>query len=458
MVMIQLSAWSIKFCCKYINTYIFLDRLWVVLLPFIDEERLLAAMAPVYAKLTDGEKKRNERYGKELIFFHAHMNQTHASVDNPVISLDYASLQMFGAIEYWEPCDFPLGCTVPSPAKKSKSSKNQAESIESNLTDVRDNQCLSFVFVSPPPGPHVSAILADAIVAEPVLVDPLERAISVPHLGRGNINIVDLAGPVMTAIKTRSQGNNHHHHHRMHHPEQKQMQQPRYPNHQARPYEQQNQNGWNPLRNNQMHHFNSSSQNPQHIGYNQSGEYRGKHTGGHHVSGRSGSSGYGLGFGRAKNHPPQPFRHQPPPPVYARHHHPSSASSPVGYPRHAPPPPPATSYQAERNSYDIHVVPQGNNQDQPYYRQDGNHHPPRQNAYGQTQSSGRAGSRAGYHTHNQNPRSIAHPPVVVQSSSARHTPPNMEALKMGLRNMHQQRGTYYDKPSSSSYPQQRYDR
>lgn len=39
----------------------------VVLLPFIDEQRLLEAMAPRYPGLTDDEKRRNQ-WGHNLIF------------------------------------------------------------------------------------------------------------------------------------------------------------------------------------------------------------------------------------------------------------------------------------------------------------------------------------------------------------------------------------------------------
>ena len=39
----------------------------VALLPFIDEKRLLDAMAPVYEGLTDDEKRRN-RWGNNVLF------------------------------------------------------------------------------------------------------------------------------------------------------------------------------------------------------------------------------------------------------------------------------------------------------------------------------------------------------------------------------------------------------
>ena len=39
----------------------------VALLPFIDEERLLAAMKPLWSQLTDGEQKRN-MVGNDFLF------------------------------------------------------------------------------------------------------------------------------------------------------------------------------------------------------------------------------------------------------------------------------------------------------------------------------------------------------------------------------------------------------
>ncbi|RHY32495.1 hypothetical protein DYB32_002514 [Aphanomyces invadans] len=118
--------------------------LWVVLLPFIDESRLLDAMRPINDKLTDAEKKRNERYGKELLFFHSSMAGDHPlpSVSGlQSVDLSHDTFGIFGRVHYLESCDFPLKCTVPSP---------QTSKLE--LQDVPNNQCLSFHFEMPRAG------------------------------------------------------------------------------------------------------------------------------------------------------------------------------------------------------------------------------------------------------------------------------------------------------------------
>ncbi|TMW66177.1 hypothetical protein Poli38472_003942 [Pythium oligandrum] len=160
--------------------------LWVVLLPFIDEQRLLDAMAEPNQQLTEAEKKRNERYGRELVFFHAKCPIAKAlpTAENTEVQAEPAISESFsGTLIYVESVYFPIGCVVPSPEKAQRT-----------LVDIPNNQCYSFQFVHPPKLPHRCQILEGAIIPDTVLVNPNDRQISIPFFGKANINIVDLAG------------------------------------------------------------------------------------------------------------------------------------------------------------------------------------------------------------------------------------------------------------------------
>lgn len=56
--------------------------LWVVLLPFIDEERLLGGIGPIEKTLTEDEKRRNRRYGETYLFMHTSSPQLKVLVDD----------------------------------------------------------------------------------------------------------------------------------------------------------------------------------------------------------------------------------------------------------------------------------------------------------------------------------------------------------------------------------------
>ncbi|KDO20469.1 hypothetical protein SPRG_13987 [Saprolegnia parasitica CBS 223.65] len=174
--------------------------LWIALLPFIDEKRLLDAMAPANAKLTDAEKKRNERFGKELIFFHSSADQPLPTPTNSPVALVPTTFQMAGSMAYHEPSYFPEGCIVPSPEK-----------AKIELLDIRNNKCLSFEFISPPKNRHLSVLLPGAVEDEPVLLSAEDREVRPPFFGNANISIVDMAGAARTAISVRNnqRGGNH---------------------------------------------------------------------------------------------------------------------------------------------------------------------------------------------------------------------------------------------------------
>ncbi|OQS07076.1 5'-3' exoribonuclease, partial [Thraustotheca clavata] len=361
-----------------------LPWLWIALLPFIDEKRLLEAMAPINAKLTDAEKKRNARYGTELIFFHSSIEQPLPTPENSVTQLVVSSFQMSGSIGYHEPSDFPEGCTVPSPEK-----------AKVELMDLVNNKCLSFEFIAPPKKPHLSKILPGAIEAEPFLVAQEDRYISVPRLARGAISIVDMAGATPTAVRTRNGVSR-----------------------QFQPAP--GQQGWGtPTHNNILYQPKN----------NQPGQ------------GPFNSRGTGFGSG---------FRHEAPGGGYGNNNNYQDRSRSNRPYSHADNRGGGYNQGGQRGGYNG-GRPNDYQRPERSYNQSGYGGPPSQGSgFGPRQPSS-AGS--GFDPRPTNtgfgPRPSAPPTVGA--------PPNMDALKMGLRNMHAQRGTF-DKSRQSSYPNQRYDR
>ncbi|KAJ8524570.1 hypothetical protein ON010_g16547 [Phytophthora cinnamomi] len=160
--------------------------LWVVLLPFIDEARLLEAMKEPNQKLTEAETKRNARFGKEVVFFHSKCPVTK---NPPTTELAEAladpriSQSFNGTLIYIDALYFPIGGIVPSPEKSQR-----------HLADIPNNQCYSFQYRLPPTLPHLSKIMDGAQSPSPVLITENDKRITIPFFGKANINIVDLAG------------------------------------------------------------------------------------------------------------------------------------------------------------------------------------------------------------------------------------------------------------------------
>ncbi|DAZ99616.1 TPA: hypothetical protein N0F65_001444 [Lagenidium giganteum] len=181
--------------------------LWVVLLPFIDETRLLEAMEPINEKLTEAERKRNERFGKEVVFFHSKCpiaSKPFPEAEGEEVQADPEISRSFsGTLVYTESLYFPIGTVVPSPEKS-----------QQHLQDIPNNQCYSFQYKLPPKNKHVCHLLEDAFTPNPVLVSDQDRRITIPFFGKANINIVDLAGAangVTNCLNTRSGGGGGHH-------------------------------------------------------------------------------------------------------------------------------------------------------------------------------------------------------------------------------------------------------
>lgn len=160
--------------------------LWVVLLPFIDEERLLEAMKIGNEQLTEAERKRNERFGREIVFFHSKcpVIDSPPTAENPEGAANPKISESFnGILIYVDSLHFPIGCIVPSPEKS-----------QQHLQDIQNNQCYSYQYRLPPKLKHWCRILDGAMAPSPVLVSENDRRISIPFFGKANINIIDLAG------------------------------------------------------------------------------------------------------------------------------------------------------------------------------------------------------------------------------------------------------------------------
>ncbi|KAI9921006.1 hypothetical protein PsorP6_000630 [Peronosclerospora sorghi] len=169
--------------------------LWVVLLPFIDEDRLLEAMKEPNEKLTETEKKRNARFGKEVIFFHSKCSVTKTPPTAELVEAQAdpkLSLSFHGSLIYAEALYFAIGGVVPSPEKAQK-----------HLMDIPNNQCFSFQYRLPRTLPHVSKILDGAQLPSPVLITDNDKRITIPFFGKANISIVDLAGTAMNHTNVR---------------------------------------------------------------------------------------------------------------------------------------------------------------------------------------------------------------------------------------------------------------
>ncbi|KAG1696283.1 hypothetical protein DVH05_018829 [Phytophthora capsici] len=169
--------------------------LWVVLLPFIDEGRLLEAMKEPNQKLNDAEKKRNARFGKEVVFYHTKcpVTKNPPTTELAEAQADPQISQSFnGTLIYIEALYFPIGGIVPSPEKAQR-----------HLLDIPNNQCYSFQYRLPPTLPHLSVILDGAQPPSPVLITENDKRITIPFFGKANINIVDLAGNVSNHTNVR---------------------------------------------------------------------------------------------------------------------------------------------------------------------------------------------------------------------------------------------------------------
>ena len=160
--------------------------LWVVLLPFIDQDRLLSAMKPLNEELSPSEAKRNRRFGDEILFFHTSNTAAEcSSILGPnaeqQVELDGKLTQSLnGKISYKKEIYFEIGSLVPAPKKP-----------DGVLQDIANNQSLSFIYEIPAVKPHVCRLLDGTIESATVLSES-DQNVKIPRMGFG-ISIIDLA-------------------------------------------------------------------------------------------------------------------------------------------------------------------------------------------------------------------------------------------------------------------------
>jgi len=172
--------------------------LWVVLLPFIDEERLLAAVRPGESKWSDYEQLCNAR-GLDDGYVFCHISHQLASSLTPVIDsknknekLMIEDAGIFGQLR------LPLSNEVYPLDKKSvvhppaTSNRIHTNDLEQLLTSPIDpNAALCCAFTEPKKEIHMSTLLKDATPPEPALRQDDFR-IRRPRLNRGGGTIASM--------------------------------------------------------------------------------------------------------------------------------------------------------------------------------------------------------------------------------------------------------------------------
>jgi 5'-3' exoribonuclease 2 len=172
--------------------------LWVVLLPFIDEDRLLAALKPTEKDWSEYDRLCNSR-GLDDGYIYCHISHSLASALTPVIDtlephskMHIDGCDIFGALR--QPLSnelYPLDKrSVIQPPKTSY--KIKSENVDELLTSPVDpNAALCAAFTEPPKGVHMSIILRGAQPPKPVLRSD-DLHIRRPRLNRGGGTIANL--------------------------------------------------------------------------------------------------------------------------------------------------------------------------------------------------------------------------------------------------------------------------
>jgi len=160
--------------------------LWVVLLPFIDEKRLLAALKPTMSRWTENEILCNVRGPQDgYIFLHSSHNLalllSSEKLINGALTLDqYCERKVFGKIHRLDRIkDVPAGETMAI------LTGTDSELSESIFNPINFNSATCAIFVEPPKLTHMSVLLKGVAQLAPVLTDD-DKRIRRPRLnGRG---------------------------------------------------------------------------------------------------------------------------------------------------------------------------------------------------------------------------------------------------------------------------------
>jgi 5'-3' exoribonuclease 2 len=180
--------------------------LWVVLLPFIDEDRLLAAMTPTMAKWTKQELLCNARgLDDGYVFLHSshplatkfqQILKAGKSAKSPKQRLtDAASYGCPGFTGFLRPPltneIIPEAEIVPSPDLPASAIMTSEDNLFTE--SISENKCLCVAFSEPAKLSHKSIILPGTIPPPPVLLDE-DKRICRPRLNRGGQSIAYMGG------------------------------------------------------------------------------------------------------------------------------------------------------------------------------------------------------------------------------------------------------------------------
>ena len=180
--------------------------LWVVLLPFIDEERLLDAMRPTLAKWTDAESFCNSR-GLDDGYVYCHVTHPLASAVTEILDATEKT-KKFHIQEMTEKNTTLLAGEIRQPLSNEMYPLDKVSSIDPPATkrsQLSSDVCYDDLFTSPidmnaalcgaftelPKSTHKSVILRGAIIPNPVLTDE-DRRIRRPRLNRMGGTICNL--------------------------------------------------------------------------------------------------------------------------------------------------------------------------------------------------------------------------------------------------------------------------
>jgi 5'-3' exonuclease len=178
-----------------------LPWLWVVLLPFIDETRIVAALKLCEDEMTEEEKQRNT-FGTPLMFLHS----GHALGVTTLSHLDYSVQQQVGEEEF-----VPANYSFP-PTKEIGDGICGLLSLRNDLVeefglqklirapnrplrafeDIPANRVMSLEYKFPEETDHLSALLPGVDLGMKVLCD-YDGIVARPKLNKGKFNIADIA-------------------------------------------------------------------------------------------------------------------------------------------------------------------------------------------------------------------------------------------------------------------------
>lgn len=178
--------------------------LWVVLLPFIDEERLLAAFSPTMAKWTKSELFCNAR-GLDDGYLYIHqsnqLSKKFAMVLKDGCSAKDTKTRLTDAAVYGcpgfsgrirPPLTNELRPVVDTSPIKLPESAERVEAPDNVFDhDVQANQAVCVAFTEPPKLSHKSILLPGVEVPPPAL-KPMDKVIRRPKLSRGGGTIANL--------------------------------------------------------------------------------------------------------------------------------------------------------------------------------------------------------------------------------------------------------------------------